>query len=396
VANQNLAIGRFNQVIKPKRILHIAEDSIFISSFSELMEEINPGENQYLIKLSPSGKLVHSYGAQNIQTYKTDIQGYINFLTRRNKFDVIIVHYMNLLGSLAFLSTERTPVKIWSGFGADYLNLNNKIPTKYLGPLTRMVFPNFTSKKKFEIRNSHIKFMKSFLMQRAAGKATHFSAPIPSDFNEFSTNFPKFAGDFMQLNYATAEKSASENKALRSDILLGNSSSPTNNHRDLLHWLVTHEIGDRKILCPLSYGDIGDYSQNIIEEGQILFGKSFIPITNYMDISDYQKTIANCEFIIMGHIRQQGLGNILSGLMSGKTVILDGKSAIYNYLCSLGVTVFSLENSSSTEMPMLSENQREKNVQLISQQWGKAAVLRNLSQILSLNILRRQDETPFR
>ena len=133
------------------------------------------------------------------------------------------------------------------------------------------------------------------------------------------------------------------------DILLGNSASLTNNHVSALKYLKKIDF-QGKIYAPLSYGS-EKYRDVIISLGESLFGKSFIPITEFLPLEEYMSIFNKVEFVWMNHIRQQAAGNIFTALSYGKKVILHEKNVIRPTLKKWGIHVFN-KNILKTKLPI--------------------------------------------
>ena len=97
-----------------------------------------------------------------------------------------------------------------------------------------------------------------------------------------------------------------------------------------------------KIVCPLSYGE-NSYQQIIIETGREIFGDKFLPVVDYMPIQQYVGILINCGFVIMNHVRQQALGNILIMLYLGAKVFLREENPVYTFLKNHGAILFSIQ-----------------------------------------------------
>ena len=160
----------------------------------------------------------------------------------------------------------------------------------------------------------------------------------------------KFLNDkfpiYLSWSYGNLEDDLIKNfeiaRILGSDILLGNSASAENNHLDAFALLVKVNLEDRKIISPLCYGD-SKYKDLILTEGEIFFGDNFEPLINFMPINEYLKTIEKCGFVIMNHIRQQALGNILIMLYFGAKIFLRKECPTYIFLKEQGAVVFSIQ-----------------------------------------------------
>jgi hypothetical protein len=156
--------------------------------------------------------------------------------------------------------------------------------------------------------------------------------------------------------------------------LVGNSSTATCNHLeafDLINSSLKIE-SNRNVVVPLSYGDL-HYRQQVIRRGQMLLGQQFTPLLDFMPMDEYIKILLSCEYVIMNHIRQQGLGNIVIMLYFGARVFIRKENPIYPFLKEMGIEISTVQELESTPQLLttpLSENQKQKNKELVSEYWS--------------------------
>lgn len=113
-------------------------------------------------------------------------------------------------------------------------------------------------------------------------------------------------------------------------ILLGNSATETNQHKEVLDMLSRFKNREIEIICPLSYGDTA-YASNIISYGVQLFGNKFIPITKYMSINEYCELLNSVDIAVFNHNRQQGTGNIEILAYLGKKIFLRSDTTTWKH-----------------------------------------------------------------
>ncbi len=126
-------------------------------------------------------------------------------------------------------------------------------------------------------------------------------------------------------------------------ILAGNSADPSNNHFDLFEKLIPYKEQDIQIIVPLSYGN-GTYSEDVIKKGKEIFGDKFVPLTDFISLSEYKKLLKDVDIAIFNHDRQQGMGNIISLISYGKKVYIRSHISTWKMFNSFGVTVFDCKN----------------------------------------------------
>lgn len=121
-------------------------------------------------------------------------------------------------------------------------------------------------------------------------------------------------------------------------ILVGNSATPTNRHREVFELLSRFRNDDIEVYVPLSYGDEA-YKTQVLESGKTLLGDIFYPIVDYMPKEDYMRFLSSIDVGIFNHDRQQALGNIYQLLASGAKLYLADDGDTLPHLKSFGFHV---------------------------------------------------------
>ncbi len=122
-------------------------------------------------------------------------------------------------------------------------------------------------------------------------------------------------------------------------VLLGNSATITNNHKEALDWLSSYREDNIEIVCPLSYGD-KNYAAEIASYGKSLFGDRFIPIFEYMSPEDYSKLLNSIHIAVFNHNRQQGTGNIEILSYLGKKIFISAETTTWEHYVNRDKCVF--------------------------------------------------------
>ena len=158
-------------------------------------------------------------------------------------------------------------------------------------------------------------------------------------------------------------------------ILVGNSASAENNHIDAFSLLSKMRVTERKIYSPLSYGD-PEYRQLILNEGEKHFEKKFVPLIDFMLISEYVKTLKACGFVVMNHLRQQAVGNIVIMLYLGAKVFLRAECPTFAFLKMQGAVIFTvqeLEKTPSLIDQRLDQESMAINKRIVEANWSRDA-----------------------
>lgn len=109
-------------------------------------------------------------------------------------------------------------------------------------------------------------------------------------------------------------------------IIVGNSGDPSNCHLEILEVLAKKEdIADYEIVLPLSYNLLAEYEPYIRRQAAELgLEKRVTYLKQFLPMRDYYELIAQAEFVITAHHRQQGLGVLVAAMYFGaKTVLRD-------------------------------------------------------------------------
>ncbi len=147
----------------------------------------------------------------------------------------------------------------------------------------------------------------------------------------------------------TDDRDVLEKKNGKLILLVGNSSSLTNNHIDALQKLKVFENDIERIICPLSYGGQKSYVKKVCKTGERLFGEKFIAMKDFMSVEDYFGIIGNVDIAIFNHNRQEGLNNIYSLLNQKKTIYMNSTISSWSFFMRNNIQVknfLDIENES--------------------------------------------------
>jgi dTDP-N-acetylfucosamine:lipid II N-acetylfucosaminyltransferase len=151
------------------------------------------------------------------------------------------------------------------------------------------------------------------------------------------------------------------------NILVGNSATVSNNHKDALNKLAPYADKNIKIYCPLSYGD-KTYAQDITAFGNSLFEDKFIALREFMALDDYTQLLAKIDIAVFNHNRQQGMGNTISLLGMGKKIYMRDDVTPYPMLKKLGIMIYSFNNF---DLKKIDESSSAKNSKIIREHFSE-------------------------
>lgn len=187
----------------------------------------------------------------------------------------------------------------------------------------------------------------------------YFVAPMPADPNQ-------------HIDFVALRKSAEKENPVSLYILVGNSATPENQHIECFKMLKKFLEYNIQVICPLSYGD-EEYKKQVIKNGNLILGDSFVPITQYMEYYEYCKVLAKCDIGIFNVNRQQALGNIILMLQLRKKVFIRQDTSMWQKYKKDGIILYRAEqisNLSFEEFIGQTEEEKIENEKRINQETG--------------------------
>jgi len=367
------------------RIGHFMPESPFLSFTAGVFEEAAPGANTFVLHSVYTDLARHSLPSSlPVYTVVPDEAGYALAADVLGDCDIAVFHSMGGFAAQVLLSLPAGVQKVWSGWGGDYYGRSVWPTSGLLGPLTAR-----WERRRMTLPGRIVRMRRNLIGSRplapAARAADFFSAPIPDDFAVFRRRFPGFRGRYAQLNYASLEDSFTTARDVTGDdILVGNSSAPPGNHLEVFDALARAGTDGRRVIAPLSYGD-PSYADVVAERGESLFGSDFVALREFMPLNEYQEIIAGCGVVVMGHRRQQAIGNVAIALYSGARVILDDRSPLTSFLRREGAVVDTLGGLMRDGLPAapLAADQRAANRAMLAEFWGRDVVVDNVRALIA-------------
>ncbi len=361
------------------KIAHIFDDAIITTSTVELFKKIEGFEQTFfMLKQLKNSKFNHQTSSDQIN--------WIDIGNAESELDKIIqendIIYFQALSYEKAKSCIKKPYKnkvfIWGLWGYELYNV-----AAYFNADQQEYSTNVHVKKSFKEKLIDYYTFK-YVYPKAIKKIDFAFFFLKHDF-ELLSSVIKHHAILHQGCYQTIENLFSGDTQLKSkgnDILIGNSSTPSNRHEFVFSKLTKISLENRKLVVPLSYGDEA-YRKKIMEYGEKTFSENFESITNYMSLSEYTKLLSNCSVAILAHKRQQGFGTILMLLYGGVKVFLSEESPFYEWFNNNEIQVFSIENDLNQENLMaLDVDTIEKTKQKLSNLLSENKTIDNLNQLL--------------
>lgn len=272
---------------------------------------------------------------------------------------------------------------VWIGWGGDYYDLITGDTTKLLQPKTRALAQKLRMHASSLPLKSKIKQMikkiiyKKIEKRNIINRIDYFAPVLYEDYELLLKAIPDFKPRYVSWNYGTLEddmiKGFEDHVLTGNNILVGNSATYENNHLDVFDYLTPVNLGSRKIIAPLSYGDM-HYREIVALEAKKLFGKQFVSVEGFLPISEYVSMLSSCSIAIMGHLRQQALGNIVIMIYLGAKVFLNRENPVYDFFKKHHTHIYTLEEIESEIDDVLTSDQIEFNRNILRQHWSRKII----------------------
>jgi len=162
------------------------------------------------------------------------------------------------------------------------------------------------------------------------------------------------------------------------NILVGNSADPSNNHLEALERLLPYKDEDIKIYVPLSYGNQA-HAEKVIDQGKKWFGEKLVPMTNFMPFERYLEFLKNIDIAVFNHRRQQAMGNTITLLGMGKTVFMQDEVSHWFFFKSLGVELCEISNFS---LQLINDNEACSNAGIVCDYFSIGNLISQLKKML--------------
>lgn len=329
-----------------KNIVHVLVDDKFIDGAIRKFETVNPDVHQYyMIGAAEPYRYVKDDRVLNL-TLK-------GFESKVNDADVVSIIFHSLprfhYGLLALVPEGKKV--FWLGWGFDYYDfLKPAYPHGLVMPgtagvncpnLAKRIYRSAKSSIKNTIRGIGLNHNDNESL--ALARVDYFSPVLDSEYSLVCKYNSWFQAKYIDWNYGTVEDDfllpGAKMNCLGDNFLVGNSATITNNHYEVFQSIKNQlDLGHRKVIVPLSYGD-QQYRDNVVRCGEEILGSSFSPLLDFLPAEDYIQILKSCGFVMMNHIRQQALGSICISALMGAKLFLNPSSPLYSWLQEKGLDV---------------------------------------------------------
>lgn len=326
------------------KILHVAPDEKFIDAAFFSFEMIAPGKNHFLVVTISSEKKYIKEANVELITPKEFFRK--SALTSFSGYEFIVLHslnytYVKMLSKLQ----KRNPI-VWIGWGFDYYDLISGSRKNLFLPETKKLAEKLEKQDIIIFLKYQIKklFLDAYRIEKKIRILRHvdfFSPVIYEDYALVKNSYKNRTPRYIPWNYPSSKVNSLKGDLYGNNILVGNSATPANNHLDVFTLLKKMDLSGRKIICPLSYGDVR-YKEHILKAGYELFYDKFFPLLEFFPMEEYVRILQSCSIGVMNHLRQQGAGNVNLLLMNGSKCFMQESNPLYINRKKMGVKIYPM------------------------------------------------------
>lgn len=378
-------------MFKP-RILHISEDEKFLNAATFIFEKAFPDCNTIIV-LKPAAfpplRYVNKHSTLTFEVISPSLVKKLSAL--ESGYDIIVFHGLHKVMAALFLESSCPEKYLWLFYGAEVYNKDMMIE-KFIDTKSRIIYHDLKKITAYDFitqiyRNiryrrynrlyENVNFTKALYNIRNVGILIDANINTLIDYKIVNPEINKIPFTFYPLEYIIKDK---ELYVHDKNILLGNSSSVTNNHLEAIDILSGMFLDDRKVYTPLSYGS-KKYAKKIKKYGRFLLGENFVSLDKFLPVHEYNKVISKCGIVIMNHYRPQAIGTIIASLYYGAKVFLNDTS-VYKYLKNLGCHIFLIQQdfikNRNTAFDLLTCEQIEHNRLILLKEFSAEIVANRL------------------
>lgn len=321
-------------------ILHIVNDHRAAKSFLSYFDKVFQGHNLVL--------RVCDSGLTKIEK-ENEILSFPNIQTAINNLDFLLIKIIDVqflsvtkIKAIVRYIPKNIPI-VWWIYGGDLYNyFLEKRGYQLYAPQTKKYLKrdsegSFDLKLKKIIHDKiYMDYMDKKIIERIVGI-------IPCLYPDYEQACLWLKKEF-DLVEIIQRKPINFPLAKGNDILVGNSASMTNNHLYALDYMKKLDLGNSKIVLPLSYNIQSEaYRKGVMGEFRTSFGDNVEFMLNLIDKNAYRQHFQRYKMAIFPSWRQEALGNIHCCLQQGIRVVLSEHNPCYKYYKDLGFKVCALE-----------------------------------------------------
>lgn len=377
------------------KIAHIAADEKFIETAVDIFESAYPEQNTFYITTPKPWSFIKDKKIYHQLSKKKWLQWLFIQCKELKAYDLVIFHSLPSIYLIPMVLLKQNYV--WLGWGYDYYSrpfATDLLDESLILPKTNAQIKNQDDSKSTVSGLGFLSRLAKLLIKRlvdskyfynlAIKNLKVFSPVLPQEYDLVKHKYGLGkVTKYSPWNYGILERHIIKNMQLgeissANSILLGNSATATNNHFEALD-VIVKSATERTIYMPLSYGDM-EYAKRVKEyiNSSPKLANCCQVLDTFMPLADYNAIINDCGFVIMNHVRQQALGNIVALMYRGAKIFLREESVLYTYFKDLDACVYSvqqLELDPSLLAQHLTNQQIEHNRTILKATWSEDVIL---------------------
>lgn len=374
-------------------ILHIFEDDKFADYAIRQFNENAPDNNHFVVFVQREDfncKYIHLQ--EQTEKIIDGSQAFEHLCKDLNKYSAMILHGISRHYHVRLIEEAKGKTKVaWVFWGFELYSRKERT-REFMGPLTKKLYRKYTlyqgMKATYRLLARGKRQGSAFLAPKNIyRKIDYCLTDMKEDFNLAKSYFNS-SFDFRWYNYYDIDETLGELKEKRvngNNILIGNSATFSNNHLEVLEILKNIELGNRKLIVPLSY-NIKVYAEQIGKKGTSLFEENFVPLMEYIERKEYNELIRSCSIVIMNHYRHQAMGNLITALWLGAKVFMSDRSTTYSYFKRLGLHILNIEKDlrfkSDQVFDPLDDKLVRSNREILLKEYGKKIMNKRIGELI--------------
>lgn len=348
--------------------LHLFVDEKVVNRCIQNFEDVLPGQNKYIVVIPEGNGTLNHVKITNDRTFAVTYgsEAFWKAIGDLRQYKNVIVHLMTS-DMFRFVSEHPEANFTWASWGSDLYSDLLELRGYKMYYDKRAIF-------KYQGRDSLVKRIGRATIGRwqvkklvnariAALKNISRICTTDGEYKLLLKYYPEAKHiSLVHLGYypvdAMISKEMMNSRVVGRNIIVGNSAYGHGNHVEVFKKLQKMDLTGRKVIVPLSYGDVPGY---ILEEGKKLLGDYFMPVVDFMPLEDYNRMLMSSDVFIYGNYRQAAVGNIVVALYIGAKVFLNKKNPLYSMYKERGYKFFSLDELEDKINYQLTEEEIENN-----------------------------------
>lgn len=365
--------------------IHIINDEKFVDGLISNYEALFPNKNRYVV-ISYNKKQEFTF-VKNTKmaelVYYKSILFYLDEIV--NKESLILIHGLDRI-KLKVINRYKDSLKIGVHFWGADIYLLPKFSNALFLRQTKKLFKRRSSIKTLFF-NKLRGFYYQYMYKRTLKYVSVYSTVVETEKNLICNYLPN--ASYAKFNYADVIGLKLNDFVINQNavnVLIGNSSSYTNNHLDLIDKIQNIKaLQNSEKIIPLNYGD-NKYAEDIINNIRIRRLENFRPLTDFLPFEQYLEILSCCSIAVMGHQRQQAVGNIIICIWLGMRVFLSKRNPVYDDYKKRGMIIFSIENDlpNIQSISLLETQHIQNNRSIIESLYSKKETFNNITHFIKL------------